>query len=169
MASPLNPAELRAWRAFLNAQASLLRRLEAELVASEDMTLAEFDVLVQLRVAPDQRLRMNELSEHVRLSPSGITRLVDRMVQILRGNERIRMVQAGLVERGPCAEDRRVTWAILTPAGRARVRRASPLHLRGVRDHFARRLSPAQLESLADALESVVPGTSGDDPVSSKT
>jgi len=78
-------------------------------------------------------------------------------------------VQAGLVERGPCAEDRRVTWAILTPAGRARVRRASPLHLRGVRDHFARRLSPAQLESLADALESVVPGTSGDDPVSSKT
>jgi len=157
MASPLNPAELRAWRAFLNAQASLLRRLEAELVASEDMTLAEFDVLVQLRVAPDQRLRMNELSEHVRLSPSGITRLVDRMVE------------AGLVERGPCAEDRRVTWAILTPAGRARVRRASPLHLRGVRDHFARRLSPAQLESLADALESVVSGTSGDDPVSSKT
>src|SRR5438552_890379 len=112
MASPLNPAELRAWRAFLNAQASLLRRLEAELVASEDMTLAEFDVLVQLRVAPDQRLRMNELSEHVRLSPSGITRLVDRMVE------------AGLVERGPCAEDRRVTWAILLADTGARRRSA---------------------------------------------
>ena len=141
MATPLKPAELRAWRAFLDAQATVLRRLEAELVAGEGMTLAEFDVLVQLRLAPEQRLRMNELSDHVRLSPSGITRLVDRLVQ------------AGLVERGPCATDRRVTWAILTAAGRARVRRASPLHLRGVREHFARRLSPAQLEVLADAFE----------------
>ena len=154
MATTLKPAELRAWRAFLNAQATVLRQLEAELVAEEGMTLAEFDVLVQLRVAPEQRLRMNELSEHVRLSPSGITRLVDRLVQ------------AGLVERGPCASDRRVTWAILTAAGRTRLRRASPLHLRGVQEHFARRLSSAQLETLADALESVA-GTG--DPLSSKT
>jgi DNA-binding MarR family transcriptional regulator len=146
----LKPAELRAWRAFLNAQATLLRRLEAELVAGEGMTLAEYDVLVQLGLAPEQRLRMNELSEQVRLSPSGITRLVDRLVR------------AGLVKRGPCASDRRVTWAILTPAGHARLRRASPLHLRGVREHFARRLSPTQLEELASALEPLAqdrPGT----------
>lgn len=146
MAPSLKPAELRAWRAFLDAQATLLRRLEAELVASEGMTLAEFDVLAQLRIAPEQRLRMNDLSEHVRLSPSGITRLVDRMVE------------AGLIERGPCETDRRVTWAILTPPGRARLRRASPLHLRSVQEHFVRRLTPAQLEILAEALESVAAG-----------
>ncbi len=52
-----------------------------------------------------------------------------------------------------CATDRRGTWAILTPAGNARLRRAQPLHLRGVRQHFARRLSAAQLDKLADALE----------------
>ena len=137
----LKPAELRAWRAFLDAQARLLRRLEAELVAGEGMTLAEYDVLVQLGLAPERRLRMNELSEQVRLSPSGITRLVDRLVR------------AGLVKRGPCASDRRVTWAILTVAGHARLRRASPLHLRGVREHFAGRLTPTQLEELACALE----------------
>ena len=139
----LKPAELRAWRAFLNAQATVLRQLEAELVAEEGMTLAEFDVLAQLQTAPEHRLRMNELSDHVRLSPSGITRLVDRMVE------------AGLVERGPCPTDRRVTWAILTAAGRARLRRASPLHLRGVRKHFAQRLSTDQLDVVADALELV--------------
>jgi len=139
----LRPAELRAWRAFLDAQATLLRRLEAELVAGEGMTLAEYDVLVQLQLAPEHRLHMNELSEHVRLSPSGITRLVDRLVR------------AGLVKREPCPTDRRVTWAILTPAGEARVRRATPHHLRGVREHFARRLSPAQLDVVACALESV--------------
>src|SRR5207253_6178 len=118
--SELKPSELRAWRAFLDAQATLLRRLEAELVAGEGMTLAEFDVLAQLWVARDGRLRMTELAERVRLSRSGITRLVDRLVR------------AGLVKRGNCATDRRGTWAVLTPAGNARLRRARPLHLRGV-------------------------------------
>src|SRR6202011_6423044 len=77
MATELNPAEERAWRAFLDAQAALLRQLETELIKSDDMTLAEFDVLVQLKMAPGIRVRMTELSERVRLSRSGLTRLVD--------------------------------------------------------------------------------------------
>ena len=141
MATELKAAELRAWRAFLNAQASLLRQLEAELVESEDMTLAEFDVLIQLWIAPDRRLRMTELSERVRLSHSGVTRLVDRLAH------------AGLVKRARCDSDRRGTFATLTAAGRARLRRAEPVHLRGIREHFGKRLSPAQLSAVADALE----------------
>ena len=141
MAAKLKPAELRAWRAFLDAQASLLRRLGADLVREEDITLAEYDVLVQLSFAPDGRLRMSELSERVRLSPSGLTRLVDRMAQ------------GGLVKRGRCASDRRGTNAILTAAGKARLRRASPVHLKGIREHFSKHLSPAQLEAIAEALE----------------
>ena len=141
MATELKPAEERAWRAFLDAQAALLRQLEAELVEQEDMTLAEFDVLIQLKAAPDGRLRMTELSERVRLSRSGLTRLVDRLVQ------------AGLVKRGRCASDRRGTFAILTPPGIARLRHAQPVHLRGVREHFGKRLSAAQLSAVAEALE----------------
>ena len=136
-----NAAELRAWTAFLNAQASLLRRLEAELIESQDMTLAEFDVLIQLGMAPDRRLRMTELSDRVRLSHSGVTRLVDRLTQ------------AGLVERTRCDSDRRGTFATLTPAGRARPRRARPVHLRGVREHFGKRLTATQLSAVAEALE----------------
>lgn len=141
MATELKAAEMRAWAAFLDAQASLLRRLEAELMEKEDMTLAEFDVLIQLGMAPDRRLRMTELSEKVRLSHSGMTRLVDRMVR------------AGLVKRERCASDRRGTFATLTPVGRARLRRAQPVHLRGIREHFGKRLSPAQLSAVAEALE----------------
>ncbi|HEV3096138.1 MAG TPA: MarR family transcriptional regulator, partial [Candidatus Dormibacteraeota bacterium] len=137
----LKPAELRAWAAFLDAQAALLRQLESELVEKEDMTLAEFDVLIQLGVAPNRRLRMTELSERVRLSRSGLTRLVDRLVQ------------AGLVKRGKCAEDRRGTFAILTTLGGSRLHHARPVHLRGIREHFGKRLSAAQLSSLAEALE----------------
>ena len=141
MAAKLKPAEMRAWRAFLDAQASLLRRLGADLVKNEDITLAEYDVLVQLSFAPDGRLRMSQLSDRVRLSPSGLTRLVDRLVR------------SGLVKRGRCASDRRGTNAILTPAGHARLRRASPVHLRGIREHFSKHLSATQLEAVADALE----------------
>lgn len=141
MAPTLKPAEMRAWRAFLDAQASLLRRLGADLVKDEDITLAEYDVMVQLRFAPDSRLRMSELSDRVRLSPSGLTRLVDRLVR------------RGLVKRGRCASDRRGSFAILTPAGKVRLRHASPIHLRGIREHFSKRLSAAQLAAVADALE----------------
>ena len=141
MAPTLKPAEMRAWRAFLDAQASLLRRLGADLIEEEDITLAEYDVLLQLSFAPDGRLRMTELSDRVRLSPSGLTRLVDRLVR------------SGLVKRGRCASDRRGSYAILTAAGRGRLRRASPVHLRGIREHFSKRLSPAQLEAVAEALE----------------
>ena len=141
MAPVLKPAEMRAWRAFLDAQASLLRRLGADLVKHEDITLAEYDVLVQLNFAPDGQLRMSGLSDRVRLSPSGLTRLVDRLVR------------SGLVKRGRCASDRRGTNAILTAAGRARLRRASPVHLRGIREYFSGRLSATQLEAVAEALE----------------
>jgi DNA-binding MarR family transcriptional regulator len=141
MATELKPAEIRAWTAFLDAQAALLRQLEAELVEKEDMTLAEFDVLIQLGMASDERLRMTELSERVRLSRSGLTRLVDRLVQ------------AGLVKRARCASDRRGTFAALTAVGGARLRRAQPVHLHGIREHFGKRLSAAQLSAVADALE----------------
>ena len=141
MAPVLKPAEMRAWRAFLDAQASLLRRLGADLVKNENITLAEYDVLVQLSFVPDGRLRMSELSERVRLSPSGLTRLVDRLVR------------RRLVKRGRCASDRRGTNAILTAAGKARLRRASPVHLRGIREHFSKHLSTTQLEAIAVALE----------------
>jgi DNA-binding MarR family transcriptional regulator len=141
MAGELKHSEMRAWTAFLNAQAALLRQLEAELVEKEDMTLAEFDVLIQLGLAPDRRLRMTELSDRVRLSHSGVTRLVDRMTQ------------AGLVERTRCDSDRRGTFASLTAAGKTRLRRARPVHLRGIRKHFGQRLSAAQLSAVAEALE----------------
>jgi len=141
MAQKLKPAEMRAWRAFLDAQASLLRRLGADLVKEEDITLADYDVLVQLSFARDGRLRMNELSDRVRLSPSGLTRLVDRLVR------------RGLVKRGRCASDRRGSFAILTAAGKVRLRHASPVHLRGIREHFTKHLSRAQLEAVAEALE----------------
>jgi len=119
------PAQLAAWRTFLEAHALTVETLTRELREAEDLPLTWYDVLVQLHEAPEGRLRMQELADAVLLSKSGVTRLVDRMEQ------------AGLVARARCTDDRRGTFAALTPAGRQRLRETAPTHLRGVAEHFA--------------------------------
>jgi DNA-binding MarR family transcriptional regulator len=142
MAQPISPHDprLAAWSAFLRAHARIVRRLEAELEAEQDMALTDYDVLVQLARADERRLRMSELADRLMLSRSGATRLVDRLVA------------AGLVERVTCDDDRRGQWASLTDAGHERLRQASPTHLRGVGDHFLDRLSADELEGLGRIL-----------------
>jgi DNA-binding MarR family transcriptional regulator len=128
--------QLAAWRAFLRAHASITRALEAELEAEQDLSLASYDVLVQLAEAPDRRLRMTELADAVLLSRSGVTRLVDRLEK------------SGLVARCRVASDGRGVAARLTEAGLDRLRTASRTHLRGVGQHFVNRLDEADLRIL---------------------
>lgn len=132
----LNPSEQTAWRAFLRAHATLVRRLEGELVAEHDLALPSYDVLVQLSEARDRRLRMTELAERVLLSRSGLTRLVDRLAR------------DGLVAREACPDDARGTLAVLTDLGFERLRTAWPTHLRGVAEHL-RRLTPDEVDQLS--------------------
>ena len=137
---------LGAWRTFLRAHAHVVRRLETELQAEQDLALSDYDVLVQLAGAEDRRLRMSELADRLLLSRSGATRLVDRLVG------------EGLVERVSCESDRRGQWASLTDRGYERLRRASPTHLRGVAEHFLDRFSTAELETLERLLDRVAEG-----------
>lgn len=132
--------QLAAWRAFLEAHAAVTGALENELSRERGLPLAWYDVLVQLAEAPRGRLRMGDLADAVLLSKSGLTRLCDRMEQ------------AGFVQRQPCEDDGRGLLAVLTPAGRAALRRAAPVHLRGVREHFARHLSSDEASRLAASL-----------------
>ncbi|MGH2444447.1 MAG: MarR family winged helix-turn-helix transcriptional regulator [Candidatus Limnocylindria bacterium] len=135
---------LEAWKAFLRAHARVIRALELELQAEQEMALTDYDVLVQLAAADERRLRMSELADALLLSRSGVTRLVDRLVA------------EGLVERVTCESDRRGQWASLTDAGHERLRRASPTHLRGVAEHFLDRLSESDLAALERMLEPIV-------------
>jgi DNA-binding MarR family transcriptional regulator len=127
---------MTAWRAFLRAHASVTRALEAELIAGQRLSLASYDVLVQLAEAPGRQLRMTELADAVLLSRSGVTRLVDRLER------------TGLVSRCPVAEDGRGVAARLTEKGLERLRNASITHLAGVVRHFADRLEPGDLDAL---------------------
>jgi DNA-binding MarR family transcriptional regulator len=134
--------QLASWRAFLRAHALVNRVLETELVADQQLSLAAYDVLVQLYEAPGHRLRMTELADAVLLSRSGVTRLVDRLEK------------AGLVSRCPVAGDGRGVAAELTEAGASRLRTASRTHLTGVMRHFVEPLGDdlAVLERISRRL-----------------
>jgi DNA-binding MarR family transcriptional regulator len=138
---PLDADEMAAWHAFIRSHARVVRLLEAELEAEQGLTLPAYEVLAHLSEAPQGRLRMSDLAAVSVLTPSGLTRVVDKLVR------------EGWVERQRCAEDARVVYAVITSAGVERVERAYPVHLRGVRTHLVDRLSRRQLAAIRDALE----------------
>jgi DNA-binding MarR family transcriptional regulator len=129
-----------AWVAFLRSHSALTRQLNVDLVNAHGLTLNDYEVLLHLAQAEDNRLRRVDLAEQLVLTASGITRLLD-------GLER-----AGLVEKGRCDSDARVTYAVITPAGFERLREASRTHLAGVSELFESRYSKEEIETLAELL-----------------
>ena len=147
----LSEEELAAWRGFLRVHSALFNQLDAELLAQNDLPVRSYEVLLLLEDAPGRRLRMSDLSRSVLLSPSGVTRLVDRLER------------EGLVERERCPDDGRGLNAVLTAAGDARLQEARATHLAGVRRLFLDRLGPDDLRRLASFWERLVPGAAGTD------
>ena len=139
----LSDLELRAWQALLHAHHDVVDRLDEELRIQHGITFSEYDVLLRLGRAPEWALTMGELAERTMLSPSGTTRLVDRLVA------------TDLIRRRPVPDDGRVTLATLTPAGVKLLRAAARTHLRGIREHFTGRLTGRQLEQVVSALETI--------------
>lgn len=131
---------LAPWRAFLLAHARVSRRLDEELRVEHDLSLAEYEALLTIAQAPGRRIRMGQLAEAVLLSKSGVTRLMDRLV----GD--------GLAERSVCMADARGAEAVLTGRGLARLRAASPTHLRGISEHFLAVLDPADLDTVERSM-----------------
>jgi DNA-binding MarR family transcriptional regulator len=133
----------RAWRALLQAQATLMRRLDTELWEDAGLRLADFDVLAQLAEAGGE-LRMTELAARTLVSRSGLTRRVARLVD------------EGLVRRANATGDGRGVVVALTDAGVARLTETAPVHLRGVSRLFAERLDDHELAVLETALGKVI-------------
>jgi DNA-binding MarR family transcriptional regulator len=113
---------LATWRAFLNAHAVLIERIERHLRARGLPPLSWYDVLWPLQRADDRRLRMNELAREVVLSRTGLVRLVDRLED------------AGLLIREPVPEDGRGSYVVITKEGAATLRKMWPVY----RSHIQR-------------------------------
>jgi DNA-binding MarR family transcriptional regulator len=141
----LGEAELGAWRGLVRVHAALVRELDAELDARHGLPLSSYEVLRCLSRAPGGRLRMAELAEHVLLSRSGMTRLIDRLER------------EGMVSRSTCDKDGRGCYAGLTDLGRETVEQARTTHIAVVRAGFLRHFSEDEMRELATMFERVLP------------
>ena len=125
---------------LLGAHATLTRQLSAQLLEDHGLTMSEYEVLLLLSREPEHSLRRIDLSREVRLSPSGITRMLDRLET------------TGLVEKGACAKDARVTYAVLTEAGMKKLRECTPDHVDAIERLIGERLSEEEVETLGRML-----------------
>jgi DNA-binding MarR family transcriptional regulator len=139
----MDETELATWRAFLNAHAVLIERIERDLRAEGLPPLGWYDVLWPLYRADDRRLRINALAEEVVLSRTGLVRLVDR----LEDN--------GLLRREQVPEDGRGSYAVITDEGATTLRRMWPIYRRHIREDFLDPLG-AGAGRLKTALERIL-------------
>jgi DNA-binding MarR family transcriptional regulator len=142
----LTAAELAAWRGMLRVHSTLFHQLDHELEIEHRLSLRAYEVLVVLESEPEHRLRMSDLSRSVLLSPSGVSRLVDRLEA------------DGLVHRRRCSDDGRGFFAELTDEGRRHLSEARATHLAGVRRLFLDHFETAELDELASFWQRVDPG-----------
>jgi DNA-binding MarR family transcriptional regulator len=138
----ISDEHLAAWRAFLRAHSTMLRRIGRDLADAQLPPLSWYDVLAALRDAPEGRLRQVELAERVLLSNSGLSRLVDRIES------------KGLVERVSCASDRRSFYVQLTDEGAGLVELMWPVYARGIAEDFLPALgeNPCEIRRTLEAI-----------------
>ena len=107
---------------LFESSAGLRRLFQRRLENERSLSSQSFDVLIRLARTPGSELRMSELAAQASLTPSGLTRSVDRLQD------------QGLVARRVCPEDRRGAFAVLTPAGQELMDQAIPDHLAHVNE-----------------------------------
>jgi DNA-binding MarR family transcriptional regulator len=133
--------EIEAFVRLVRASVAVTRQLSGQLNADHGLSINAYEALLLLARAPDSRMRRVDLADGLLLTASGVTRLLD-------GLER-----EGLVGRDECSTDRRVTYAVLTEAGRAKLREASKSHTRQIRELMGAHYDYDELAQLAALLE----------------
>lgn len=139
-------AALRLWQAVEAAHARLSAALDEEGSLCSILGSDTVAILLPLAEATDLQLRMNELAERSHLTPSGLTRRIDRLEA------------DGLVARQTCPGDRRGAFARLTPSGLEELGKALPHHTNALQDFVASRMDDEQMNNLAESLERLASG-----------
>jgi DNA-binding MarR family transcriptional regulator len=135
----LSPAEMAAWRTYIETTGDLMRAIEKDL-APFGLDRGDYQLLAMLSEAPGQRLRLCDLADSLRLTRSGLTR---RMEGVLKKK---------LVARVQSDEDGRVAYAHITPKGFDLLKTAAPKHLESVRRLMVDLLTPTEIKAVASAF-----------------
>jgi DNA-binding MarR family transcriptional regulator len=131
-----------AWMGLVRTHARLWDQVEAQMRRDHGLTMARYDVLAQLRAAGG-RLGLSDLASSIVLSPSGLSKLLDRMQD------------SGMIQRDPDPRDARSTFATITPKGRALVTKARASHHRFLQQAFGDALSRRDADDLARIMRKI--------------
>lgn len=116
--------------------------MEAALAAT-GVSHSEYDVLVNVAGGAREGVRPTDLAERVLLTKSGLTRLLDRLVD------------RGFIERHACPTDRRGQLIVLTPDGRHAFRRATPSVVRAIGTLLGSGHTEADIDALRVTCERI--------------
>jgi DNA-binding MarR family transcriptional regulator len=148
---PRTQQGLETWQAFTNAHGLLVATIERDLAAAGLPPLSWYEVLTALARADEAQLRIHALAQAVVLSPSGLSRLLDRMER------------AGVIRRESCKRDRRGAFAVITDEGHALLERMEPVHQQAIEQHFVPQLRDEE-SALQAALVRVADSARGECP-----
>ena len=143
MSIPATRKKVEAWRQILICQARMIRLVEAELENQNLIPLTFYDVLLQLRSAPEQTMRFRDLNGEIVLSRSALSRALDRMV--------IRR----LIRKLECPEDPRGLLLQMTDQGEAALKAAWPVYRSQIEKLFGEEFMEAELNFLITKLSAV--------------
>ncbi|MEN3345965.1 MAG: hypothetical protein V7635_2541 [Arthrobacter sp.] len=137
-----SPVRLAAetWESLFRAQVAVMRKLQAG-PAFKALAVNEYDVLFTLSRCPSGGLRLNELNDHVLLSQSSLSRLVERLEK------------RGLVERTPAPDDGRGILITLTEAGWELQKQIGREHVRDIAAIVAPALTAGEQQELLRLTE----------------
>ena len=140
----LTEDEDRAWRGYRRMQLLLPAQLARDLGRDSGLSDPDYDVLSTLSEKPSHRWQLRELAAKMLWSRSRLSHHIARMEQ------------RGLVAREDDPDDRRGCILVLTPVGRTTLKRAAPLHVASVREHFLDLVTESELATLTEVYERVV-------------
>ena len=143
---PFTAAEFGAWRGMLRIHSTVFRELDRHLLAEHGFGVDSYGVLVTLVSPPAHTMPIGELGQRRNLSPSGISRSVDRLAKL------------GLLERRINPDDGRSLLVGLTANGIRRLRLAQVTHHRIVRQMLLSHLDQGDLARLGELWEKAMPG-----------
>jgi DNA-binding MarR family transcriptional regulator len=134
------------WVNLVQTTALLHTRLAQKMQAELGLAPDEAQLLMRLAAAPQNRLRMAEVSDLLLVSKSGVTRMIDRLIA------------RGLVERSADSSDRRVVYASITQKGKDLLVSAVPAFVQGLTESVAPHAGPAELTQVREKLRKILVG-----------
>ena len=138
----LTPQEMTAWRGFIAVSNDLWRIVDRDL-AQHDLDSGDFQLLAMVSESPEQRIRLCDLADQLRLTRSGLTRRMDGVLK------------KKLVARVQSTEDGRVAYAQMTTKGMDLLKVVAPQHLETVRRIMFNHLSATEVKAMATGLSKV--------------